>query len=205
MSGHPFLSSLRQFGTLATTTGKIENVDNITAVLEQRNRVCRIDISGIPCLYLEKVLATMQEPFPELTELTLWSHLETMVVLPDSFLGGSAPRLRILDLFNIPFPGLPKLLLSATHLVNLRLSNIPYSGYFSPEAIATALSTLTSLAVLQIEFQSPLSLPDRASRRPPSPKRFVFPFLTYFTFKGLANTWTTSWSVSMPLYSKGWV
>ncbi|KAN0109365.1 hypothetical protein V8E52_009337 [Russula decolorans] len=35
----------------------------------------------------------------------------------------------------IPFPGLPKLLLSATHLVQLWLANIPHSGYISPEAM----------------------------------------------------------------------
>ena len=49
----------------------IENVDNIVAVLERRNRVCRIHINGILSLDLEKVLAAMQEPFRELTELIL--------------------------------------------------------------------------------------------------------------------------------------
>ena len=33
-----------------------------------------------------------------------------ILILPDSFLSGSAPRLRFLELDHIPFPGLPKLL-----------------------------------------------------------------------------------------------
>jgi len=45
----------------------------------------------------------------------------------------------------VPYPGLPKLLSSATHLVTLHLLNIPHSGYISPEAMVTALSTLTRL------------------------------------------------------------
>ena len=110
-----------------------------------------------------------------------------MAVLPNSFLGGSAPRLRFLTLRGIPFPGLPKLLLSATHLTNLHLICVPHSGYFPPEAMVTVLSRLTSLESLDLAFQSPPSLPDRATRRPPPPKRFVLPVLTYFGFKGVGE------------------
>ena len=92
-----------------------------------------------------------------------------------------------LSLDGIPFPGLPKLLLSATHLVNLHLYDIPHSGYISPEAMVTALSTLTSLESLSLEFQSPRSRPDRASRRPPPPTRSVLPVLTCFSFKGVSE------------------
>jgi hypothetical protein len=76
--------------------------------------------------------------------------------------------------------------LSATHLVDLSLNNIPHSGYFSPEAMVTALSTTTSLESLELEFQSPLSRPDRASRRPPL-TRSVLPVLSYFSFKGVSE------------------
>jgi hypothetical protein len=58
-----------------------------------------------------KILAVMQQPFPELTRLELRSIDETSPVVPDLFLGGSAPRLQLLSLEYIPFPGLPKLLL----------------------------------------------------------------------------------------------
>jgi hypothetical protein len=124
----------------------------------------------------------MQVPFPELTLLRLSSDGE--VVLPDSFLGGFAPRLRYLWLNRIPFPGLPKLFLSATHFVALHLQDIPHSGYISPDAMVTTLSTLTSLGLLSLEFQSPLSRPNRESRHPPSPTRAVLSALTSFWFKG---------------------
>jgi hypothetical protein len=165
----------------------IQNVDNIVAVLEHKNRVCHIYIIDISSSHLKKVLVAMQEPFPELTHLTLWSKEKSVAVLPDPFLGGSAPHLRFLDFHCIPFPGLPKLLLSAPHLTDLRLDYIPHSGYVSPEAMATALSTLTSLGNLRLEFESPLSLPDRASTRPTPLKRFVLPVLTKFVFKGVGE------------------
>ena len=86
-------------------------------------------------------MVAMQGPFPELTDLVLISDTTMIPPLPDSFLGGSAPRLRNLLLVRVPFPGLPKLLLSATHLVNIRLYGVPHSGFFSPEALVTALSS----------------------------------------------------------------
>ena len=105
-------------------------------------------------------------------------------IVPDSFLGGSAPHLRSLVLDGIPFPDLPKLLLSATHLVYLHLYNIPHSGYISPDAVVTALSTLTNLNSLVLEFQSPRSHRDHASR-PPPPLHTVLAILTHFHFKGV--------------------
>jgi hypothetical protein len=127
----------------------------------------------------------MQVPFPELTGLQLWSDTETMPVIPDSFLDGSAPRLRRFDLRGIPFPGLPKLLLSASHLVDLWLSQLPHSGYISPEAIVALISVLSSLEWLTLRFRSPRSRPDRETRRPPPSKRSVIPALHYFHFKGV--------------------
>ena len=165
----------------------IQNVDNIVAVLKHRNRVCRIHIMDMSSSHFKTVLAAMQEPFPELTSLILWTDEKTMTVLPDMFLGGSAHRLRFLDLVGIPFPGLPNLLLSATHLTYLRLNDIPHSGYFKPEAMTTALSALTSLRDLYLGFYSPLSLPDRATRLQPSLERFVLPVLTEFGFKGVSE------------------
>jgi hypothetical protein len=158
-----------------------EGLENIIAVLERSDRVHVIDLEDVSSSDLEKLSAAMQEPFPELTRLELSSYRE--VVLPDSFLGGSAPRLQFFHLFGISFPGLPQLLLSATHLVNLYLWSTPHSGYISPEAMSTALSALTSLEELVLEFQSPHFL-DQATRRPPPPTRSVLSVLRYFRFKG---------------------
>ena len=165
-------------------------VDNIIAVLERcRDRVCRISLSNLTSWDLVKVSAAMQEPFPELTYLAFCPNHEMVPVLPDSFLGGSAQRLQTLRLDFIQFSGLPRLLLSATHLVALSLWNIPPSGYLSlaPEAMLPALSTLTSLRQLILQFGSPLSYPDGGSRRPPPPMRFVLPALIYLDFKGVSD------------------
>ena len=102
----------------------------------------------------------MRRPFPALELLDLGFKDETQPVLPDSFLGRSAPDLERLTLRYIPFPGLPKLLLSATHLVDLHLYNIPHSGYISPEVMVTCLSMLTRLKYFFITFESPQSRPD---------------------------------------------
>ncbi len=160
-------------------------VDDIVVALGQTNRVCQVDLQHLLDWPLDKVLAAMQVPFPQLTQLRLTSFGETPPVVPNSFLGGSAPRLRFFKLDGIPFPGLPKLLLSATHLVDLFLYNIPHSGYISPEAMAALLSVLSSLQSLFLRFQSPQSCPDWESRRLPPSKRSVIPALAYFSFKGV--------------------
>ena len=128
-----------------------------------------------------------QEQFPALIHLSLHSTGNSAVALPDGFLGGFAPRLQSLALDSIPFPGLPKLLLSATHLVHLGLYRISHSGYFSPEAIITRLAMMPNLNSFFIGFQSPLSRPHQENRRPPPPIRTVLPTLTHFAFKGASE------------------
>jgi hypothetical protein len=164
-------------------SSSIRSMDNIIAALERTDRVSQIDLENVNSPDMDVVLAAMQQPFPELTDLKLWS-IDEIVPVPDSFLGGSVPRLEHLSLNRIPFPGLPKLLLSATHLVTLQLYCIPHSGYIPPDAIATVLQTLTCLNSFDLQF---ISCPDRASRRPPPSKRTVLPVLTKFWFKGVTE------------------
>jgi hypothetical protein len=161
--------------------------DEILAVLERSDRVVGINLYRVNVSNLETVLAAMQVPFPELTRLVLSLEDGTVSVLPDSFLGGSAPRLEYFWLDRIPFPGLPKLLSSATHLVTLCLHNIPHSGYISPEAIVAVLSALTSLEYLSLQFKSPRSRPDRANRRLPPTTRSILPVLVSFRFQGVCE------------------
>jgi hypothetical protein len=162
----------------------LSGTDNVIAALGQSNRVSEVFLSYLAGWQLEEVLAVMQVPFPELTDLRLFPDDETLPVIPDSFLGGSAPRLRSFTLDCILFPGLPNLILSTTHLVNLYLHQIPDSGYISPEEMATCLSLLTSLETLSFGSLSSQSLPYRESRRPPPMARSILPELTQFWFKG---------------------
>jgi hypothetical protein len=166
-------------------SGNMDLTDDIVAA--HSNRVCEVDLWDLAAWRLEKVIAAMQVPFPELTGLWLHSFSERLPVIPDSFLGGSAPRLRYFSLSGIPFPGLPKLLLSANHLVSLWLSNIPHSGYISPEAMIALLSVLTDLETLSLQFQSPQSRPDSESRSLPPPKRSILPALDQFYFDGVTE------------------
>jgi hypothetical protein len=180
----PIFVQQRQYGSLGGDS------DNIVAALEHNDRVCEIDLFDISSSHLEKALAAMQEPFPALTRLEICRKDDGTppVVVPDSFMGGgSAPRLRYLDLTRVPFPGLPRLLSSAaTQLVHLYLWKTPQSGYISPEAIVPCLSALTSLESLSLEFESPRSRPNQQRRRLPPPTRSVLPSLTCFIFKGVS-------------------
>ena len=164
--------------------------DDIVAVLERNDRVCGIDLwpGYVPNSHLERLFAAMRQPFPALTRLQLHCEArdEIAPVFPNSFLGGSAPRLQSLILGGIPCPGIPKLLRSAIHLVTLELSGIPHSGYFPPEAMVSGLSVSNRLETLVIEFDSPCRL-DQKSRRPPPPTRTALPVLTVFHFKGVGE------------------
>jgi hypothetical protein len=131
--------------------------------------------------------SAMQDQFPALIHLGLdcYSYRGTPApALPDGF---SAPRLQTLNLQGIPFPTLPKLLLSATDLVDLILFGIPQTGYFTPVALVAGLTVSANLKSLTIGFQSPLSRPDRESRHPLPTTRPVLPALTYFRFHGVSE------------------
>ena len=159
--------------------------DNIIAALDRNDCVSRVDLLYIPSSQLETLLAAMQRPFPALTRLQLRSSRDKITpVIPASFLDGAAPLLETLSLESIPFPGIPKLLLSSTHLVSLRLWGIPQSGYISPQAMVSCLSVLTRLKKLFIGFES---RPEQKSRRPPPQTRTLLPILTEMQFVGVGE------------------
>jgi hypothetical protein len=159
-------------------------VDNVIAALEHRDRVCRIYLN-LRSSQLERFAAVMQEPFPALTYLHLESDDQIVSALPNMFLGASAPRLQFLNLWCTPIPTLPKLLLSSNELVDLQLWMIPNTGYISPEAMVAALSVLTRLETLSIEFTSPYSLPNRRTRRSSPPTRTALLSLKALLFRGV--------------------
>ena len=164
-----------------------DDEDNLSAALEHPDLVVFINIYGENS-QLGKAATVMQESFPVLTVLRLASIDRTrwnLPVLPDGFLGGSAPCLQEIKLDGVPFPALPTLLSSANDLVVLRLEGIPGNGYVSLEAMIVCLATMTRLKTLHIKFQSPSSHPDQIHLPPET--RAVLPALTSFEFRGFCE------------------
>ena len=158
-------------------------------VIMHPERLCEIQLS-LTSSQLQRLASARQEQLPALINLRIFKFFadsQPAPALPDGFLGGSTPRLQTLDFDSIPFPALPKLLLSATDLVYLTLNHIPHSGYFSPEALVTGLAVSANLTYVTIEFESPLSRPNREIRRPLQPTRIILPALTQFQFRGVSE------------------
>ena len=160
--------------------------DNIMAALEHKDRISEIFLPTDSNNTLARTTEAMKHPFPVLTKLNIWSTDQTEMVLPDSLLGGCAPRLRSLRLHNVAFPSLPKLLLSATGLVELSLSEMAHSEWISPEAMVDYLSLLTGLEQIRIVFKSSGPRRDRTNRRPHS-TRTIHPTLTTLYFQGMTE------------------
>jgi hypothetical protein len=165
-------------------TSARHDVSNIVFGLKQHNRVCAIEISNSPKSMLEE-FAAIKEPFPVLEEFALWLNPENLdyPILPDSFLGGSAPRLRTFHLDRIPFPVLPKLLLSTTDLDTLHLYWVPHSGFISPNAMATALSTLKRLKSFRLLVATSRSWAHRKKQHSSAVIRTILPALTDFCLR----------------------
>ncbi|KAI9512607.1 hypothetical protein F5148DRAFT_1161508 [Russula earlei] len=159
----------------------LRGVDNIISALENRllnYRVCEIHIADMQdSSLLQRFAGVMQEPFPALTCLECWSINTSVPVLPNSFLGGDAPRLRTLRV-------LRKLPLSSPDLVNLHLSKM---SYISPKAMVKCLSGLNRLETVHLGFHSPLSRPDPASRLAPPPTRVALLNVTSLSFSGVSE------------------
>ena len=164
---------------------QLPNIANMISMFKRNDRVCKISIDGVPNSLLEE-LGTTCEPFPALIELALSSPPfgEDPPTLPESFLGGSVPRLRSLKLWGIPFPSIGKLLSSTRGLVTLSLGFLPPSEYLSPDSIVTILCSLTRLTSLHLISDLPRFWTHGAGQRAPSLTRVVLPALTNFHFSG---------------------
>ncbi|KAI0286185.1 hypothetical protein BC826DRAFT_1109082 [Russula brevipes] len=154
-------------------------LDNFKVALEHPDRVRSINLTDVPGIRGDPLIAAMQVQFPELTEMRV-GRCEPFI--RDSFLGGSAPRLRTLWLRSVPFPAAPTLLLSASELVDLTLDCIPISAYIPPATMVTCLSSLNKLESLFLGF---VARPERP--RPPPQSRVVLPTLIKFTFEGMSE------------------
>ncbi|KAN0128289.1 hypothetical protein V8E53_013873 [Lactarius tabidus] len=189
-SGNPFRKTMHIWPTIPIIILFLRVIswpsdeDNLIAALEHPDRVSRIEFF-MPRSKFGKMVALMQHPFPVLTHLSLFSQHENTLTLPDGFLGGSAPSLQQLDLCDIPFPGLPTLLLSTGNLVSLSLRNISPTGYVSPEAMVSLVATSPKLEILYLEFEARSSIPDLIIS--PPIMRTVLPALRKFLFSGASK------------------
>ena len=161
-----------------------KGVENVIAAIEHRNRISETYIFSIHSPTLEKLIPVMDEPLPILTYFFLGSNEESVPVLPNTFLGGSAPCLRRFVLKGISFPTFSKFVLFASCIDTLGLVDIPHSGYISPEEMATSLAALPNLQYLSFGFRSPLSRPLES---PPPPTCAVLPNLIYLSFAGVSE------------------
>ena len=168
--------------------GKDRGNHDLVAALQQRSRISWINLSCTTWEEMKQFATAMDKPFPVLTHLyasisdTNLTAVTGARLLPDSFLGGSAPRLESFDLQDTAFPALPNLVLSASHFSYLRLRHIPRAGYIPPETMVTFLLPLYNLKVLDIGFFSPES-PTLQITPPPS-THALLPSLTTFWFDG---------------------
>ena len=165
-------------------------IDDTIAILKHSNDLIqKIKVQGSSKYPFQRTLATMQKPFPCLTELiiTSTSGRSEEPVIPDSFLSGSAPFLRSFQMRNFKFPRvLLHYLRLSTNLVELRLSRIPdHKGIISPEAALACLSALTRLETFELGIQF-FFLPWRSQVPPPS-TRCILPALTSLEFDGPIN------------------
>jgi hypothetical protein len=164
----------------------VEFGDNIIDALMHPDRICEISIYGMR-IPLERLESVMRKPFPALERLSLCPDADGMhapAQLPNTFLGGSAPRLREITLRHISFPTLPQLLLSSSDLSELHLHDIPPTGYIPPEEMVACASALTKLKSLTIGFKS---LHNHTISTPRPSTRAVFSSLTHFQFRGASE------------------
>ena len=158
--------------------------ENLLAILELHQRVCEIDLADMTTMFLEQVGQVMQKPFPALTKLLLESSSPSALVFPNSFLGGSAPRLRELEFERIPCPTLPDILMSATDLRYLYLSSLPLSSCIPSQVMVTCLSKMTRLKKLVINSHSSRCQQSQTSLPSPPSTHTILPALTHLRFRG---------------------
>src|SRR6267142_269180 len=165
-----------------------KSVGNVIAAVEHgHDRISHISIEYINGSASEKLAVAMQQPLPTLKCCCLGSSedSESVPVLSETFLGGSAPLVEYFELSGIPFPTFPQFILSSIHIRYLSIYDIPHSGYISPNAMAACLAALPNPEDLYIGFRSPLSRPPQTT--PPPRTRMVLPALTQLFFCGVSE------------------
>ncbi|KAI0290301.1 hypothetical protein BC826DRAFT_1106537 [Russula brevipes] len=149
----------RRVATRYWNADTTEDDDGVLHAIQQRDRVRRIALEVKPST-LVKLIAPMDEPFPRLEALSLFSienpgrDAMLMPTLPREF---SAPNLRHLELRGIHLSRGISFLASALFLVTLKLTEIQSPGYFAPEDLVTQLQHIPKLEELSIGFSVPMN------------------------------------------------
>jgi hypothetical protein len=105
---------------LPISIGSSDLGDGIIAALEHHDRVTHLGLKPNSRSRFERLVTMMRNTLPALLQLLVGTNeFGHELVLPDTFLGGSAPHLRSLYLESVAFPTLPQFLLSCNHLSEL--------------------------------------------------------------------------------------
>ena len=167
-----------------------EDEKGIILALQHRDRVRRIRIRKSTSI-LQRLVIALGGEFPIL-EYVLISNRQFIRPLidlipnlkfPETF---RAPHLRRLLVDNFATPIESPQLMSMRSLVTLRLTSIPSSGYFHPNALLQRLSLMPQLETLGVAFYgyNPRRDAQRNLLRSPIRTRVTLPNLHWFMFQG---------------------
>ena len=137
----------------------------IVAALKRRDRVAKVSLYETTSSAFQRFTAVMQEPLSALKELRLSPRFYLFrpeLVLPETFLKGSAPSLQSLNLNGIAFPALSKFIsFCQAHLTLTPSYQHPgYMGYLtrgdghSPVCIGSSrgcLHPFQTLSILELD------------------------------------------------------
>ena len=128
-------------------------VNLVLAAIEHRDRVRGISLRTIPSTDTAKILMAFSHPFPELEGLEIYfSNDFNFVMVPTTFLWGSALCLRRLKLRHVEPMYLSALLSTATGLVELELTlGVPRNA-LPGESFVTDLQRLSYLRRLELRL-----------------------------------------------------
>jgi hypothetical protein len=162
---------------------KTKDMGRMLAALKRPDRIRGITLSGTAA-NLDKFFMAATCPFPALESLALRNHYDQLKI-PATFLKGSNPHLRSLELHTISLPSTSRLLLSAPALTYLSLGIDNHVGPLP--VVSFLLSLLQSMPCLcRLELLTCPSIDDQV--QPTEPKNiFTLSKLTRFRYAGFGG------------------
>jgi hypothetical protein len=158
-----------------------EDEEGLILALKQRDRVSRLRLR-MPLIYLQKLFVAIDEEYPILEYLVIWTWMganDTIPIFPEAF---RAPHLRHLALRGCPLPIGP---VTAVGLVTLALfmgHRLPPSFQIHLGTLLQSLSFMSQLETLMISFHS--SPCDDLKRKMMYMPIMTLPNLHSFKFRG---------------------